>query len=313
MFANPYPYVESAGLLLFLLAALHAARQGRRPLLEILSAAAYGVLLEEADILLFQSYAYSDRFLLTIDRVPVVIGLVWAVILSTSMRMTDVLGLSGRAAPLADALWAVMLDLAFDAVAIRLGLWSWRIPLDAGYFGVPAGNFYAWIFVAASFSLCTRWLRARTAGRLARAWWQLAAPLPAYAGLALSLLPYLALRRWAFPGEANGYQIVAAVAALFAVVVARALLRRDRAPRRPELAAPVLRLPIHAYFLAALFSLRLHRTEPVLLAVAAGVAALELALALPSLRLLRKPAGARESSPGAPAYTQREHHHAEEA
>ena len=288
MFANPYPYVETAGILLFLLAALHAARGGRLPLLELVSAAVYGVLLEEAHILLFGSYFYSERFVLVLDRVPVVIGLVWAVILYTSMRTSDAFGLSSRTAPLADALWAAMLDLAFDAVAIRLGLWHWQIPVDAGYYGVPAGNFYAWLFVTASFSWCTRWVRARAAERPERAWWQLAVPLPAYAGLFLSLLPYLALRRWVFTGEANGYQIVAVVAALFALVTARALARGRLAARRAEWFSVALRLPIHAYFLGALFHLGLHRTEPVLLGMAVAVAVLDLSVAVPYLRLRRR-------------------------
>lgn len=307
MFSHPYPYIETAGVALFLLAALHAGRQGRMPLLELVSAAVYGVVLEEADILLFGTYFYNDQFVLTIDRVPVVIGLVWAVIIYSSMRITDAFHLPRRVAPLADALWAVMLDVAFDAVAIRLGLWIWHIPVDAGYFGVPAGNFYAWLFVTASFSLCTRWLRGRAAGRPAWTWWQLAVPVPAYAGLVVSLAPYLLLRRFVFTGEANGYQVFLAAAAAFTVVVARSLLRSRMAVQRAEWASLALRLPIHAYFLAAIFYLDLHRTEPALLWVALAVAALELGLALPYLRRHRSgPSDDRESLDRLPTYPYRE-------
>src|SRR5216684_3997971 len=47
------------------------------------------------------------------------------------------------------------------ALAIRQGLWHWNIPLHAGFFGVPAGNYYGWLFVAFGFSAWTRWVRVR--------------------------------------------------------------------------------------------------------------------------------------------------------
>ena len=138
----------------FLVAGWLAYRRGRLPLLELVSAATFGLLLEEGDQLIFETYHYSPDFLLTIDRAPLVIGLTWALIIAGAMRITDALGVRRRYAPFVDSMLAISLDLGFDAIAIRMGLWTWRDigPTD-GWFGVPAGNFYAWLFVTLAFSL----------------------------------------------------------------------------------------------------------------------------------------------------------------
>ena len=158
---NPlYLGLEISVAVFFLVAGWLAYRRGRLPLLELVSAATFGLLLEEGDQLIFGTYHYSPDFILTIDRAPLVIGLTWALIIAGAMRITDALGVRRRYAPFVDAVLAISLDLGFDAIAIRMGLWTWRgIGPSEGWFGVPAGNFYAWLFVTLAFSLLTRWLR----------------------------------------------------------------------------------------------------------------------------------------------------------
>jgi uncharacterized membrane protein len=167
---NPlYLLLELAVAISFILAAGAALRRGRLPFYELLSAAVFGILLEEGDQLIFQSYHYSADWLAVVDRAPVAIGLTWAIILAGAMRITDALGVRRRYAPFVDAVLAISLDLAFDAIAIRMGLWTWRgIGPDQAWFGVPAGNFYAWLFVAVGFSLMSRWLRDAVARRRCR-------------------------------------------------------------------------------------------------------------------------------------------------
>lgn len=53
----------------------------------------------------------------------------------------------------------MLLDLSLDAIAIRRGYWQWNFPLNAGWFGVPAGNLYAWMFVVFFFFLLCRFVR----------------------------------------------------------------------------------------------------------------------------------------------------------
>ena len=79
-------------------------------ILELISAAAFGILLEEGDQLIFETYHYSSDWLLAIDRAPVVIGLTWALIIAGAMRITDALGVRRRYAPFVDAVLVVMLD-----------------------------------------------------------------------------------------------------------------------------------------------------------------------------------------------------------
>src|SRR5690606_3632740 len=102
----------------FVGAAWLALRRGRLPFLELVSAAMFGLLLEQGDQLIFQTYHYSPDWVLNIDRAPLAIGLTWALIIAGAMRITDALGVRRRYAPFVDALLAIMLDLAFDAIAI---------------------------------------------------------------------------------------------------------------------------------------------------------------------------------------------------
>ncbi|MBW3613062.1 MAG: carotenoid biosynthesis protein, partial [Chloroflexi bacterium] len=169
-----YLTMEIGATVFFMLAAWRALRRGRLPFLELVSAAIFGLLLEQATQVIFETYEYSTEFVLAIDRAPIVIGLTWALIIAGAMRITDALGVRGRYAPVVDSVLAIMLDLAFDAVAIRMGLWTWRdIGPDQGWFGVPAGNFYAWVFVTLGFTLFTRWLRHAAHGRPGLGWLQL--------------------------------------------------------------------------------------------------------------------------------------------
>lgn len=286
---NPvYLGLEIGAALFFVGAAWAARRRGRLPFLELLSAAAFGVLLEEGDQLIFETYHYSPDWVLMIDRAPVVIGLTWALIIAGAMRLTDALGVRRRYAPFVDSVLAISLDLAFDAVAIRMGLWTWRDigPAD-GWFGVPAGNFYAWLFVTLGFSMVTRWIRAAAARHPGREWWQLLAPLPAYGVLLLGLLPFIWLKPLTDDASGGGLGLFAAALAAFTAVAAWGVWGPDRiAPDGQRTAILDLRLAfatrvaIHLFFLGGLLVLGLATELPVLLAVALALLAAELPLAI---------------------------------
>jgi hypothetical protein len=51
------------------------------------------------------------------------------------------------------ALIALSFDLAIDAIAIRMEFWSWKIPLNQEWFGVPYDNLFGWLAVIWTFSL----------------------------------------------------------------------------------------------------------------------------------------------------------------
>jgi hypothetical protein len=271
----------------FVLAAWLALRRGRLPFLELVSAAAFGLLLEEANQVIFETYEYSPEFTLAVDRAPIAIGLTWALIIAGAMRITDALGVRRRYAPVVDSVLAIMLDLAFDAVAIRMGLWTWRdIGPEQGWYGVPAGNFYSWLFVTLGFSLFTRWLRAAAARRGGLEWLQMLVPVPAFVLLLGSIGAFSVVKPLVDPAPGGGLLLFWIVLVAFLAVGGWATVGPDRG--RPDGAAEAIldlrlafatRLAIHLVFLAALLTLGLAVEAPVLLVVALAMLGAEWPLA----------------------------------
>jgi len=281
---NPlYLLIEASASIFFIGAAVAALRRGRLPFLELISAAAFGILLEEGDQLVFETYHYSANWILTIDRAPVVIGLTWALIIAGAMRLTDALGVRRRYAPFVDAVLAISLDLAFDAIAIRMGLWTWRgIGQSEGWFGVPAGNFYSWLVVTLAFSSLTRWLRDASARRRALEWLQLAVPLPAFGLLLAGIVPFAVLRPMIDPRPGGGMLLFVIVFVGFLAVASWAVWGPDRArPNGDRLAILDLglalgtRVAIYGFFITALVLIGAAWRQPVLLIAAVVLLAAE--------------------------------------
>jgi uncharacterized membrane protein len=272
-----YGLVELMLLVLFALSARFAYHsRGRQGLVELASAVPFGLLLEQGDIAIFGSYAYSPGFFLRVGAVPLAIALAWAMIVTSSMFMSDRLGIPARVAPYSDAVFAILLDLSLDAIAIRQGLWHWNIPLDAGFFGVPAGNYYGWLFVAFGFSFWTRRLRTHAGDRFRVMQWFVA--VPAYLTLLLALVPFIVLQQLFFGGPTGGFPPLLVTLAAFAFVTMRSL-RPSRGQRLSWWRLPLLpRLLIHGYFIAAGIVLGIFVHVPALLVVSLAMLAIELAL-----------------------------------
>jgi hypothetical protein len=147
----PFLIFEALTTALFLACLWHAARQERSKVLELFFMLGYGVLLEWMTIQQLKAYQYG-HFLLMIDGAPLCIGMGWAVIIYSGMEFNTYLQMPDFARPFLVGFLALNLDLAVDAVAIRLGFWHWVIPLDSQWFGVPWGNFWAWYIVVTSYS-----------------------------------------------------------------------------------------------------------------------------------------------------------------
>jgi hypothetical protein len=168
-----------------------------------------------------------------------------------------------------------------------LGLWTWvGIGPGDGWFGVPYGNFYAWLFVTFGFSLLTRWLREAARQRPALEWLQLLVPLPAFVLLIAGLIPFILIKPLVDPAPGGG-GVPFAVAMLAFLALAIWAVAYDRGePDGSRVAILDLRLAswtrvaIHGYFLAALLVMGLADDLPVLLAVAIVLLVAELPLAL---------------------------------
>lgn len=116
----------------------------------LVTATVYGIVLEQLVILRFERYVYTlSDFILTLGDVPVVIGFGWGAIIYSGIAIGEMFGLSRRVRPLFVGLYALHIDLAIDAIAIRIPFWQWLPP--GAWFGVPLGNFTGWFLVATLF------------------------------------------------------------------------------------------------------------------------------------------------------------------
>jgi hypothetical protein len=285
---NPvFLFLEVAATVLFIGAAIAALRRGRLPFLELLSAAAFGLLLEEGDQLIFQTYHYSDDWMLVLDRAPLVIGLTWALLIAGAMRITDALGVRRWTAPFVDAVLVIMIDLAIEAVAIRMGQWTWvGIGPEQGWFGVPAGNFYSWLFVTLGFSLMSRWLRDASARRPALEWLQLGVPIPAFAILLTSIIPFAVIMELTGAEPGGGLWLFGLTLAVFVAIAALGVFGPGR--QLPDGQANAIidlrlafftRYSMHGFFLVAQFAMGIVTQIPVLLVTSIALFAAEIGVA----------------------------------
>ena len=111
---------------LFILCILHSIKRGKSYLIELVTIAVYGLLLEVLGLNLPHSYIYGD-FLVTFLGAPVAIALGWGVIIYTAMATVDKLGVAHKTRPHLVALLALNIDLSMDVIAIREGLLAWNI------------------------------------------------------------------------------------------------------------------------------------------------------------------------------------------
>src|SRR5512135_3615420 len=109
------PYCVAFELILVVLLGVcvrHAARFGPARVWQLIAGVLFGLVLEWATIQQLHAYRYG-RFLM-------MVGVGWGVIIYSARVFSDVSSLPEWARPLLDALLALNIDLALDAVAIRL-------------------------------------------------------------------------------------------------------------------------------------------------------------------------------------------------
>jgi uncharacterized membrane protein len=244
----------------------HAWARGWWRVFGLVAGMIYGVLLEYAAILNFNAYAYGHFLIMIAGTVPLCIGISWGVIIYTAMETSDRFALRWYLRPIVDVVLALTIDLSMDAIAIRLGFWTWG---QAGaWFGVPLGNFYAWFVVVLSFSLLLR------LGHL----WSLSSS-PAFLGDAavailavpLAILQLMILFRPYFALVSQGiaaWLIIGLLLGSGALLTASAALhtRHDQPLDMLLLSVP---LCFHCFFLGALFWAGIYRQVPALIAISA--------------------------------------------
>ena len=227
--------------LIFLLCLYHAWRTGRAAVGQLLSGTVFGLLLEIITIDQVHAYSYGP-FTIMVADVPLVIGLAWGCMIYTAQIYSNATTLPEWARPLLDALLVLNIDLSMDAIAIRLGMWSWGQGLQFQYFGVPYANFWAWFWVVFCFSSGLR-LFVHQPGWVGR--W-LASLIALGTGL-LGVLMTNSLLTLSTPRTTN--EIIAGVIILAALALV--LVLRPRLVSRPAPLTGWVPGLIHTFFLAA--------------------------------------------------------------
>ncbi len=256
---------------------VHAWKHGTGNVLKLLAGGAFGVLLELATIRQLNAYEYG-RFLIMVLDVPLCIGLAWGAIIYAVSEFSDASSLPYWARPVLDGLLALNIDLALDAVAIRLGFWDWGQGLHFEYFGVPFANFWAWFWVVFSFSLGYRLLAHR-------ADWIVTwiSPLLALVVGLVGVVSTNSLITFVVPYDF--YMLSVGLVLVSAVIIVLSL--RPRFNLRP-VAALAFWVPFlsHAYLLIAGLASGVILNPPVLLLVSLVMFALALYLHWPAIRHL---------------------------
>ncbi len=165
--------MEIIVVVLFSVCFRHAWRAGPEYVLRLAAGVLFGLLLEFLSIWQLEAYSYGT-FLLMLGNVPLAIGIGWGVIIYSAKLFSDATNLPETIRPLLDGLLALNIDLAMDAIAIRLGMWDWGMGLQFQFFGVPYANFWAWFWVVVSFSASMRLLTSHARGN-----WRWVAPFGA--------------------------------------------------------------------------------------------------------------------------------------
>ncbi len=190
------------------------ARRDALPQLLLLAVA--GFIGEDSVIRAYGFYSYSPRWDLFVDRVPLLIALIWPVVIHSAWSLARRLGPRGRWAPLIGA-GLVLADASFiEPIAVHAGLWSWTEP---GLFAVPPIGILGWAYFAGAAMLClerARPLAAVVAAPLAThvllvtTWWGafrwLSRPLPAWPLVAVTWVVLGTLAVWALrlrPGRGS--------------------------------------------------------------------------------------------------------------
>ena len=200
---------------------------------------------EDTCIRLYGFYAYHPDWTPYIDRMPLMVALIWPGVVMSSLELAQrLLGpLRQRLVPLVAGLM-VLADASFmEPLAVKAGLWRWFEP---GFFGVPLIGVFGWAFF--SVAVMAVYCRNDRLGRPSKAdlWVVLVAPAATHVAL---LASWWGLFRWInFPLPSWGVAAVAWAVSLLLTLLAVA----RRANLLVPLGAMSTRIPAALFFFGLL-------------------------------------------------------------
>ena len=282
--ALPIVVFEVLGYACLGLCIWHALHQGplrRTRLIELAMGVLYGLTLELLTIVQLHVYQYG-HYLIMLGPVPLSVAVGWGIILYSAMAFADSLAFPLWAAPALVGLLGLNIDLAMDAVAIRLNMWHWLdYTGNQEWFGVPYANFFAWFIVLCSCSALLWRVRPLTR----RPGWR--GPLAALGALLGSVVILILLDELVVQYDRHGgitwLPVVIVVSGAFAVVgrglwVMRMVARPSAREAPTNVLIPMI-VPFyfHCFFLSMLFVAGIVQHLPALLGISLAMVAASLA------------------------------------
>lgn len=232
---SPLFVVEVASLFILsaFLLVLGRARPFKETFREVAVIGAAAWIAEVTCIRLYGFYQYDAPWTLFVDRMPLLVALIWPFVIISARELARALRLrDSRAAPHPLAVFGIVLYDAslVEPLAVRSELWSWNEP---GLFGVPLIGILGWAFFAATTSV----LLDRLKNRL---FLLVLAPLVTHA---LLLATWWGALRWMLRDEISppAAAIVSAAIAIVLTVLVKKLGRKaDLAVMGPRMGAAAL-------------------------------------------------------------------------
>lgn len=250
-------------------------------MIELFSITFFALILEYLSIKTYDAYQYSPDFIFQFgnkpDNIPVVIAFAWAIIIGTSMKISDISNVRNNTKPFLDTLLALTIDLSMDVIAIRIdsGFWNWKIGVSnsitfESFIGVRYGNFIGWYFIVLIYSIMIRYGREKYQNNEF-----------AYSGY-LSMIPVLGLIPFyiIFETIQQGkrifnyspyFVIVVLVLLYFAGNQVLTSLQHQKNWSIPPQSNNLIRIELvayygfHIFFLMAFFIMKLYRTAPLII------------------------------------------------
>ena len=194
-------------------------------------------LAEDSVIHAYGFYGYSPDWTVFIDRVPLMVLLIWPVVIHSAWDLSrNLFGYDNPKTPLIAGLFVLADASMIEPIAVESGLWFWTEP---GMFMVPPIGILGWsIFAVWALTLIER-----------RALAALVVLAPALGTHVVLLLLWWSFFRWFNRPLPDG--AVAAVAWCLSLV-ATYLAIRSRASSRVPLIEMVLRMPAALFFFVLL-------------------------------------------------------------
>jgi len=126
------------------------ARRDALPTLALLAVA--GFLGEDSVIRAYGFYYYSPRWHLFLDRVPLMIVVIWPVVIHSAFLLARRLAPPrSNLAPLVGAAIVLCDASLIEPIAVHAGLWTWTEP---GLFAVPPIGIIGWAYFAGGAMAC---------------------------------------------------------------------------------------------------------------------------------------------------------------